>query len=100
MDEFQFKLLKTFDKKGRQAILIEAVKYIILIFRRTETDSLSDVKAAAKAIITKFSVSEGKIHTGFRDLFNYISPDIEEEINKKEYSKKHYLLRVIALVVL
>ncbi|AAZ27340.1 lipase family protein [Colwellia psychrerythraea] len=88
LDEFQFKLLKTFDDKGTQAILVDAGTYIILSFRGTEADSLSDIKADAKANLAKCSVSEGQIHTGFRDSFNYIRRDVEEEINKEEYSNK------------
>lgn len=88
LNEFQFKLLKTFDDKGTQAILVDAGNYIILSFRGTEADSLSDIKADAKANLTKCSESEGQIHTGFRDSFNYIRRDIEDEINKEEYSKK------------
>lgn len=88
LGEFQFKLLDTFDHKGTQAILVDAGKYIILSFRGTEPDSLRDIKADAKASLTKCLVSEGQIHTGFRDSFNDVRREIEEEIKKDEYANK------------
>lgn len=88
LNEFQFKLKKTFDTEGTQAILVDAGEYLVLSFRGTEADSLHDMKADAKANITKCSVSEGQIHTGFRDAFNHVRREIEEEIIKDEYSDK------------
>lgn len=88
LEEFNFKLIKTFDKQGTQAILVDAEDYFVLSFRGTEAESLSDIKSDAKANIVKCSVSNGNIHAGFRDAFNYIRRDVEEEINKKEYADK------------
>lgn len=88
LDEFKFKLLKTFDNKGTQAILVDAQTYIILSFRGTEADSIEDIKADTTANITKCAVSEGNIHRGFRDAFDCIRREVEEEINKDQYSEK------------
>lgn len=92
LQEFNFKLIKTFDKKGTQAILVDANDYLVLSFRGTEPDSLSDIKSDTRGNIVKCSESEGNIHSGFRDSFNYIRRDVEEEINKSEYANKPLFL--------
>ncbi|MFT6779436.1 MAG: hypothetical protein ACJAV1_003379 [Paraglaciecola sp.] len=48
--EFDFKVVETSDKCGSQAILIEHKDYVVLAFRGTESDSLSDIKADAHIV--------------------------------------------------
>lgn len=88
LNEFKFKLLKTFDNNDTQAILVDAGSYIILSFRGTEADSIQDIRSDTKANITKCAVSEGNIHTGFRDAFDCVRREVEDEINKAQYSEK------------
>lgn len=81
------KLIKTFDKNGTQAILLENEEYIFLGFRGTEPTSFKDIKSDVKAT-TKMCESGGKIHSGFDEAFAQVALDVQNFINQEEYENK------------
>lgn len=80
-------LITTFDSNGTQAILISTSKFITLSFRGTEATSIKDIKSDAKANTTKCD-SGGNIHSGFKEAFEEVEFDIQQFLNKEEYSSK------------
>jgi hypothetical protein len=87
LTEFEFKVVKTFDRGGSQAMLVEHKDYLVLAFRGTEPDSLRDIKADASATIRKCE-TQGMIHSGFYFAYMEIRKDIEETLQSKTFSKK------------
>ncbi len=85
--EFDFKVAATFDRGGSQAMLVEHKDYLVLAFRGTESDSLDDIKADARANIRKCETS-GMIHSGFYFAYQEIRKEIEEKLLLEPYSKK------------
>ena len=81
----RFKLEKTFDNEGTQAILISSTKFIALAFRGTETVSIKDIKADLK-VIAKTCETGGKIHSGFNDAYAVVEADIQRALNNPKYS--------------
>lgn len=80
-------LEQTFDVNGTQAILISTDKFITIAFRGTESTSIKDIKADAKAITTKCA-SSGNIHSGFKAAYEEVSQDIQKAINQAQYADK------------
>lgn len=78
-------IVETFDCNGTQAILVSYDDYIVLAFRGTESTSIKDIKADAKAWVTSCP-SGGKIHSGFNDAFNEIATDIQTTLNEPRFS--------------
>ncbi|MDT0594656.1 lipase family protein [Glaciecola petra] len=101
--EFDFKTIATFDRGGTQAILVENGSYMVLVFRGTETDSLADIKADAKASIRKCE-TRGMIHSGFYDAYNEIRNELETQllseqcVDKPLYITGHSLGGALATV--
>jgi hypothetical protein len=87
LGELDFKVIETFDREGSQAMLVEHKDYLVLAFRGTETDSLTDIKADASANIIKCE-TQGMIHRGFLQAYNLIRKDIEMAIDKPELNEK------------
>lgn len=87
LSEFDFKINTTFDSKGTQAILVENEKYLALVFRGTETDSLDDIKADARANIRKCE-TRGMIHSGFYFAYQHIRMEVEQVLLKPENASK------------
>lgn len=87
LTEFDFKVVKTFDRGGSQAILVEHKDYVVLAFRGTEPDSLPDIKSDARANIRKCE-TQGMIHSGFYFAYMEIRKEIEETLQSKPYSEK------------
>ena len=87
LEEFDFKTVKTFDNKGTQAMLIENKEYMVLAFRGTETDSLDDIKADARANIRKCE-TYGMIHSGFYFAYQAIRMDLEQTLQQAPYCDK------------
>jgi len=87
LTEFDFKVVKTFDRGGSQAILIEHKEYLVLAFRGTEPDSLPDIKSDARANIRKCE-TQGMIHSGFYFAYMQIRKDIEETLQSTPYTDK------------
>lgn len=80
-------LVKTFDVKSCQAILLTNAEHVFLAFRGTESTSIEDIKSDAKAA-TMLCDSGGKIHSGFNESFNWVFNDIYETLQLPEYSCK------------
>jgi len=103
LKEFDFKIVKTFSHMGTQAMLIENEEYLVLAFRGTETDSLSDIKSDARANIRKCE-TQGMIHSGFYDAYQAVRKEIEEIllseqcVNKALYITGHSLGGAVATV--
>ena len=87
LSEFEFKVAKTFDRGGTQAILVEHKDYLVLAFRGTEPDSLKDVKADAKASI-RVCETGGMIHSGFYFAYTEIRKQVEETLQSEAYRNK------------
>jgi hypothetical protein len=87
LEEFDFKIVQTFSRMGTQAMLVENSEYMVLAFRGTETDSLSDIKSDARANIRKCE-TQGMIHSGFYDAYQAVRKDIEEILLSEPYVNK------------
>ncbi|WP_371195658.1 lipase family protein [Glaciecola sp. SC05] len=87
LSEFDFKIIKVFDKGGTQAILVQNKEYMVLAFRGTETDSLDDIKADARANIRKCE-TQGMIHSGFYFAYQEIRLEVEQTLLKSPYCNK------------
>jgi predicted lipase len=87
VESLNLKLITTFDNNGTQAILLENDEYIFLGFRGTESTSIKDIKADAKAVVTVCE-SGGKIHSGFDEAFNQISVEIQDILDDSNYANK------------
>ncbi|MBT1452445.1 lipase family protein [Glaciecola sp. XM2] len=87
LSEFAFTTIKTFDAGGTQAMLVQNEDYMVLVFRGTETDSLRDIKADARANIRKCE-TQGMIHSGFYDAYQCVRKDIEETLSMPELQDK------------
>lgn len=83
----KLKLIKTFNHKGTQAILLANNEYIFLGFRGTEPTSIKDIKSDAKATV-KACVSGGKIHSGFDEAFSQVSVEIQQFLNQDDFKDK------------
>lgn len=81
------KLVKTFDNKGTQAILLEDDKSVYLGFRGTEATSIKDIKSDTNAVTTTCETG-GKIHSGFNDAFSQVYLEISQTLTKEEYKNK------------
>jgi hypothetical protein len=81
------KLIRTFDKNGTQAILLEHDTHIFLGFRGTEVTSIRDIKSDLKAVI-KTCETGGKIHTGFDEAFSQVDVEIQQFLNLDEFKEK------------
>lgn len=75
LTDLEAELLKTFNARGSQAILIGTSKFLVLSFRGTEPNSWRDIKADANAVLKKCKTG-GKVHSGFDAAFNEIEVDI------------------------
>jgi hypothetical protein len=82
-----FKLVKTFDTNGTQAILIENDDYICLGFRGTEPTSMKDIKTDMRANTVPCE-SGGMVHKGFNDAFAEIVIEIQETLNGENLKSK------------
>ncbi|MDG4813469.1 lipase family protein [Hydrogenovibrio sp. 3SP14C1] len=80
-------LVETFDNNGTQAILLENDTSLFLGFRGTEPTSIKDIKSDTKAT-TIACESGGKIHSGFSEAFNQIAIEVQQTLNKEQFSKK------------
>ncbi|NOX43230.1 MAG: lipase family protein [Gammaproteobacteria bacterium] len=80
-------LIETFDISGTQAILVSFNNFIVLAFRGTESTSIKDIKADAKAKTT-ICETGGKIHTGFKEAFELVRFAIDKKLNEDEFQKK------------
>lgn len=87
VESLNLKLITTFDNNGTQAVLLENDEYIFLGFRGTESTSIKDIKADAKAVITVCE-SGGKIHSGFDEAFNQVSVEIQTALDKDKVTNK------------
>lgn len=87
LESLDMELLKTFDNNGTQAILVlsKKNKMITLAFRGTESNSFKDIKSDANGKLVSCN-SGGKIHSGFKEAYEQVSLDIQNEIKKDEYS--------------
>lgn len=84
----EFKLDKTFDKNGTQAILVtnSKLKLLVLAFRGTEKNSIKDIKTDADAKIINDG-NDGKIHQGFSEAYNEVALEIQQTLDQELYSK-------------
>ncbi|WP_205859220.1 lipase family protein [Pleionea sediminis] len=80
-------LVKVFDHKGTQAILVSFNHHLVLAFRGTEATSVKDIKSDAKAE-TMACPSGGRIHEGFNEAYNQIALDLEQTLNATENKTK------------
>lgn len=80
----RMRLVATFDRDGTQAILVSNNRILGLAFRGTEATSLKDIKADAKANITKCD-TPGNIHAGFKEAFKKVELLIQNKLNEDEF---------------
>ena len=84
-------ILKTYDTKGTQALLVSSQNYLALAFRGTEANSLQDIKTDMKAFITECP-SGGKIHSGFTEAFGFVEQQILNDLNEFNAKEKPLFL--------
>lgn len=77
------KLIKTFDKNGTQAIIVETDQAYVLAYRGTEATSLRDIKSDANAVLTKCK-TKGFVHKGFNQAFEQVADDISATLKQIE----------------
>ena len=82
----QMELIETYDSNGTQAILVSFRQHLVLAFRGTESTSIKDIKADAKAVKTACE-SGGKVHSGFKEAYEEVALDIEETLSQEEYAE-------------
>ncbi len=77
-----FELIKTFNNNetDTQAFLAKNDQFAVLAFRGTEVTKFEDVKIDATA--SRMSVLDGRVHAGFRNAYESVAKDIEEEVLK------------------
>ncbi|SIO94833.1 lipase family protein [Vibrio spartinae] len=85
------KLIKTFDKNGTQAILVQTDQFYVLSFRGTEATSIRDIKSDANAVLTKCN-TKGFVHSGFKKAYEQIESEIVLELKKLEEEGKPILI--------
>ena len=74
-----------FDVEGTQAFLVaHNGKFLVLAFRGTEANSTKDIKADARAKLTRYP-SGGRVHKGFMDAFEHVEFEIQDRL--KQYAK-------------
>ncbi|SHG16709.1 lipase family protein [Vibrio gazogenes] len=76
-------LVKTFDKNGTQAILVETEQFYVLSFRGTEATSIRDIKSDTNAVLTKCT-TKGFVHSGFKQAYEQVESEIVLELKKLE----------------
>ena len=91
LENYNISVEQTYDKDGTQAFLISTERYIALVFRGTEANSLQDIKADITAIKTHCTTS-GSVHLGFNNAFILVEEDIQHELNKEQYAKKPLII--------
>ena len=87
LSHLQYKLFRTFDNEGTQAILVTNEKYVTLAFRGTETTSFKDIKTDVDAVIQRCETG-GNIHRGFQEAYEQVAGDIEAALNADELKSK------------
>ena len=75
-----------FDKDGTQAFIIKTEKEIIICFRGTEPDQLTDVLSDLKAW-PKRSRERGLVHFGFAQALDRVYDKMMEQIQRFDMSK-------------
>ena len=74
-------ILKTYNTRGTQALLVSFQNYLALAFRGTEKNSLQDIKTDLNAEVTKYPSGES-VHTGFIEAFGFVEQQILNDLNK------------------
>ena len=87
LKQLDYKLIRTFDNDGTQAILVKGESHIVLAFRGTESNSIEDIKADANAV-TQNCETGGNIHSGFSEAYQEVRFDIEETLNEEEFKSE------------
>jgi hypothetical protein len=87
LNSLDLQLEKTFDNNGTQAILVSSKinNMLILAFRGTESNSIKDIKADAKAKSTECETG-GRIHSGFKEAFEQTAIDIQTTLDEAPYN--------------
>lgn len=75
-----------FDNEGTQALLIKTEKELVICFRGTEPDQLSDIMSDLKAW-PKRSQEKGLVHFGFAQALDKIYDKIIDQIDRFDMSK-------------
>lgn len=82
-----------FNHNGAQAYLLSNNNEVVIAFRGTEPNKLSDIIADIKIKLTPSASGVGKVHSGFKDALNKIWPDIVDTLIKNKNSKNIYFTR-------
>ena len=87
LEGLNYKIIKTFDNEGTQAILVGNAQNIVLAFRGTEATSIKDIKSDANAA-SKKDDSGGQIHSGFEEAYQKIAFDVEQALDADDLKEK------------
>ena len=87
LSNLTFCVKEKFNHKGTQAILVSNDNMLVLAFRGTEADRVSDIKADMKALQKPCS-TDGRIHSGFSEAYEVIEPLIIQALSKDEYKER------------
>ena len=87
LEKLGIRLVKTFDKGGTQAILVENKEFLVIVFRSTEATNMRDIKSDMDAVLIP-AEEGGRVHSGFDRAFSVVHTDIQETLDKASYAKK------------
>ena len=87
LSDYNITIEQTYDHEGTQALLVSTDNFLALVFRGTEANCFKDIKSDLKAIKTHCATG-GEIHSGFKDAFDIVEANIQNDLNKEKYASK------------
>ena len=87
LDQIAWSLHATFSTNGTQGYIAYSEHFAALIFRGTEADRLSDIKADAKATQTTCPTG-GRVHSGFKEQYDDVATRVEDLLGDDSVSGK------------
>lgn len=91
LEEYDLSIVQTYDRKGTQALLLSANRFMALVFRGTEAHSFQDIKADAHAVKMQCP-PKGSVHSGFYHAFSHVEEAIKSDLKKSEYADKPLII--------
>ena len=87
LEQIGWTLHATFSANGTQGFVACGEHFAALVFRGTEADRLSDIKADAKATQTTCPTG-GRVHSGFKEQYDDVATRIEDLLADESVSGK------------
>ena len=87
LDQVGWSLSATFSIDGTQGYVAYSEYFTALVFRGTETDRISDIRADAKATQTACPTG-GRVHSGFNEQYNDVEARVKVLLADDEIKRK------------